>query len=309
MSDSITYPKRLETGDRIGLVCPSSSTSYARVLKGKQRLEEMGYEVKIGKSCQETKFGYLAGDAVLRAEDINSMFADPDIDAVFCVRGGYGSSELMELLDYELIRSHPKLFVGYSDITNLHAAFLTQCNLATVHGPMVSSNLLEHYDDYTKESFETVLAMNPVIHHQNPTDEPMITLCHGKAKGQLVGGNLALLINMVGTFYAPDLTGKILFIEDIYESVPRVHRMLDQLRLLHVFDKVAGILIGDFSDCSNHEDPSFGIKELLQYCFAKVKVPVLANVKCGHCYPTASLLLGSSCEIDADHQTIVMRTE
>lgn len=297
-------PEQLKPQDIVGLVCPSSPVSRERVLACKAYVESMGYQVKIGRACYESLHGYLAGSAKQRAEDINLMFADPSVKAIFCIRGGYGSSQIMELLDYDVIARNPKIFVGYSDITNLNVAFNTLCNMVTYHGPMVSSNMLEHFDDYTRQSFEAAISMKADLYHKNPESEPMKVLTSGVCEGTIVGGNLALIINLLGSFYAPDFHNKVLFIEDIYESIPRIHRMLDQLRLLHVFEKLAGILIGDFSECSKEDDNTYSVEDFFKEYFADMKIPVMSNVKCGHCYPTATIPLGLSCTIDTTQKIV-----
>jgi muramoyltetrapeptide carboxypeptidase len=297
-------PNQLKPNDIVGLVCPSSPVSRQRVLACKAFVEGLGYQVKVGRACYESYHGYLAGSSVQRADDINLMFAEPTVKAIFCIRGGYGSSQIMELLDYEVIARNPKIFVGYSDITNLNVAFNTLCNMVTYHGPMVSSNMLEHFDEYTRRSFEAALRMETELIHQNPAAEPMKVLAPGACEGIVVGGNLALIINLLGTFYAPDFHNKVLFIEDIYESIPRIHRMLDQLRLLHIFDQVAGVLVGDFSESSKEDNDTYGIEDFLQEYFADMKIPVMSNVKCGHCYPTATIPLGLTCTMDTNSNLV-----
>lgn len=297
-------PEQLKPNDMVGLVCPSSPVSGERVLACKAFVESMGYQVKIGKACFESLHGYLAGSAQNRARDLNLMFADPNIKAILCIRGGYGSSQIMDLLDYDMIARNPKIFVGYSDITNLNVAFNQLCNMVTFHGPMVSSNMLEHYDDYTRKSFDEAINMQGELYFKNLDSKPLNVLVPGYCKGTIVGGNLALLINLLGTFYAPDFHGKVLFIEDIYESIPRIHRMLDQLRLLHIFDQLAGILIGDFSDCEKEDNGRYSIDDFMQEYFADLKIPVISNVTCGHCHPTSTIPLGLICTIDTNKQMV-----
>lgn len=297
-------PEPLNRNDTIGLVCPSSPVSGERVLACKAFVERMGYQVKVGKSCFESLHGYLAGSAKNRARDLNLMFADPKVKAIFCIRGGYGSSQIMDLLDYDMIARNPKIFVGYSDITNLNIAFHQKCNMVTFHGPMVSSNMLEHFDDYTRERFEAAIHMKDELYLINPDLEPMKVLAPGVGKGTIVGGNLALIINLLGTFYAPDFHGKILFIEDIYESIPRIHRMLDQLRLLGIFDQLAGVIIGDFSECEKEDNGTYSVEDFMQEFFADMKIPVISNVKCGHCHPTATIPLGVTCTIDTKTEIV-----
>lgn len=301
---AMIMPDQLNKGDKVGLVCPSSPVSRERILACKAFVEGLGYEVTIGKACYETLHGYLAGSASHRARDINKMFADPTIKAIFCVRGGYGSSQLMDQLDYDVIARNPKIFVGYSDITNLNVAFHTLCDMVTFHGPMVSSNMLEHYDEYTKTCFEAAIHMKTELVLQNPESEPFKVLAHGIGKGTIVGGNLSLMMNLLGTFYAPDFKGKILFIEDVYESIPRIHRMLDQLRILHVFDQVAGILIGDFSECSKEDQNTYSIDDFMEEYFCKMTIPVISRVKCGHCFPTATIPLGFTCSMDTKESVV-----
>lgn len=305
--NDMVLPSRLQQGDMVGLVCPASPTTVDRVLACKAFVEGMGYQVKLGRSCFESFHGYLAGKKEQRAKDINQMFADPKVKAIFCIRGGYGSSQLMELLDYEMIARNPKIFVGYSDISNLNIAFNTLCQMVTFHGPMVSSNMLEHYDDYTKSCFETTIHMGDELKFNNPVSEPLRIIVAGQASGPITGGNLALIINMLGTFYAPDFRGKILLIEDINESIPRIHRMLDQLRLLKVFDQVAGVLIGDFSGCDKEEHGRYDVNDFMKEYFSELFVPVISNLKVGHCHPTATIPLGMTCRIDTDSQSIVFR--
>lgn len=298
------FPEELRLGDTIALVSPSSPTTPERVDLCKSLIENMGYQVIVGDSCKKRYHGYLAGTDMERAEELNCMFANKRVKAIFCIRGGYGSGRIMKYLDYELIRKNPKIFVGYSDITNLNIAFLTCCDMVTFHGPMVSSNMLEHFDTYTRKCFFQAISMKEKLELKNPEDREIKVLSHGKAEGPIVGGNLALLINMLGTFYAPDFRGKILFIEDIYESVPRVNRMLDQLMLLGVFEQVNGIIIGDFSDCKNEEDESFQIDDLLCEYFSNLEIPVLSKIQCGHCHPTATIPIGTRCEIDSYEKRI-----
>lgn len=303
----MNFPSKLEPGDMIGLVAPSSPVPSEKIDECILLLQNMGYRVKEGASCRKTYRGYLAGTDRERAKDINDMFADKDVKAIFCLRGGNGSVRIMNLLDYKMIRQNPKIFVGYSDITNLLMAFNTLCGFVTYHGPMVYSNMLKHYDDYTKASFEAVLNMEEQYTFQNPPGKEIKVLVPGKACGQLTGGNLSLLINMLGTYWAPDFQDKILFIEDIYENIPNIDRMICQMEALGIFDQIAGVLIGDFSECENEYDPKYLINEYIQEQFAGLKVPVMYNIGVGHCYPTGSLIMGCDCQIDTEKKEIVLK--
>ncbi|MBO5199015.1 MAG: LD-carboxypeptidase [Lachnospiraceae bacterium] len=298
------FPDKLCPGDTIGLIAPSSPVAPERVDRCIALLESMGYRVKAGEGLKQNLHEYLAGPDEVRAADVNRMFADPQVKAIFCIRGGYGSGRLMDKLNYDVIRRNPKIFVGYSDITNLSMAFYSLCGLVTYHGPMVSSNMLEHYDAYTRECFEGVLNMDEEYEYHNYDDAALVTLTGGKASGELIGGNLALLVNLLGTFYAPDVAGKILFIEDIGESLPRANRMFDQLFYTGIMDKVAGVLIGDFSDWSYAGEKEYTMMDLIRERFTNCGVPVIAGLSCGHCYPTGTLPMGAYCEMDADRKRI-----
>lgn len=298
------FPEKLKQGDMIGLVAPSSPVPPEKIDACVALLQDMGYRVKEGAACRKTYHGYLAGTDRERAEDINSMFADKDVKAIFCLRGGNGSVRIMDLLDYEMIRQNPKIFVGYSDITNLLMAFNTRCGFVTYHGPMVYSNMLEQYDSYTKESFESALNMEERYLFRNPPEREIQVLVEGKAEGQLVGGNLSLLINMLGTGWAPDYEGKILFIEDIYESVYNIDRMVWQMKTLGIFDRIAGLILGDFNECENSYDPGFLINEYIRDQFADLKVPVMYNIGSGHCAPMGTLIMGCNCRMDTDKKQI-----
>ncbi len=298
------FPRPLRQGGCVGLICPSSPVQPERMDRCVKFLCRLGYRVKEGKSCRMAWRGYLAGPDEVRAEDINRMFADPEVDAVFCVRGGNGTCRIMTLLDYEMIRRNPKIFVGYSDVTNLLLAFNRLCGFVTYHGPMVSSNMADHYDEYTRLSFEGLLAMKNEWEFRNPPGMPPVVLTAGAARGQLTGGNLSLVSDMLGTFYMPDFRGKILFLEDIGERVANVDRMLWQLRHLGVFEQIAGLVFGDFADSVNNYDESFGINSYLRDEFCRMNIPVLCGLKAGHCFPTGSLAMGAECELDADRGTL-----
>lgn len=302
--EHLVFPKRLEKGDTVALVCPSSPTSSERVMQCADLIRKQGYEVRVSKNCCCRLHGYLAGEASARAEEINRMFADDSVKAIFCIRGGYGSSQIMNLLDYDMIRKHPKIFVGYSDVTNLLSAFLQLCGMVTFHGPMVSSNMLEHFDTYTEQSFFDTIGMGEELIYHNAPGQKLVTVKEGRAEGILVGGNLALVTSMIGTFYSPDFRGKILFLEDVNESIPRIHRMLDQLRLTGILGQVKGILLGDFADSSNPDDKEYETKDLWADFFKEYRKPVFSNLSCGHSFPTATLPIGTYCTMDTCNQQI-----
>lgn len=302
--ENMIFPNKIKKGDTVAIIAPSSPVSRTDADRSKQFLENAGYIVKMGECVYKNLHGYKAGSGDERAKDINEMFSDKEVKAIFCIRGGDTSSHVINKIDINLVKENPKIFVGYSDVTNLNIFFNQKANLITFHGPMVKSNMINDYDDFTKSSFESTINMEDSMYLQNPEGEEFKVICNGKAEGIIIGGNLALITSMIGTPYEIDTKGKILFIEDIYENVTRVDRMLHQLKFSNKINDAASIIVGDFSDCINEYDPSYGINELLEDFFSGLDKPVMYNIKCGHCFPTSTIPLGALCELDTYNRTI-----
>ena len=299
------FPKKIKCGDTIGIIAPSSPLSDGKLEKCQKVLEDMGYKVKVGKSPYESVCGYMAGSAELRASDINLMFADKEVDAIFCIRGGYSSCKVMEHLDYDTIKNNPKIFVGYSDITSFNIAFNQKCDFVTYHGPMVSSNMIENYDDFTKKSFEDAINMDNELELKNPEGEEFKVLVEGYAKGQITGGNMTLITPSIGTDYEIDTKGKIIFMEEVDETVPKIEKMLYQLKYSGKFDDCVGVILGDFNNCINTYDESYNIDCLMKDFFKDFYKPVMYNIKSGHCSPMSTIILGAACTVDTINKTII----
>lgn len=234
----------------------------------------------------------------MRAEELNRMFANPEITAIFCLRGGYGSPQILPLLDYTLIKNNPKLFIGYSDITALHIALQQKSLLATVHGSMPASDLIDADEDMN-HSFQAFLESpfsRRTIH--NPVGEPIESLIPGKACGILTGGNVSLIVSLMGIPYEMDAKGKILFLEEVNEEWYKIDRMLNQLAMAGKFAEAKGIVLGSWTDCSPPSDGLL-IKNLLTEILLPFNKPVLWNVRAGHCKPSVALPLGTLAEMDA----------
>jgi muramoyltetrapeptide carboxypeptidase len=298
------FPDKLIKGDTIAIVAPSSPVSKAQADSCKKLIEDMGYNVKMGKCIYKSIHGYSAGTGKEKAEDINEMFADTAVSAIWCIRGGDTSSHMMNKLDFEIIKNNPKIFVGYSDVTNLHIALNQKCDLITFHGPMVKSNMLNDYDDFTKTNFEKALNMEEELILENPTGEDFKVMVDGNASGIIVGGNLSLITSMIGTPYEVDTKGKILFFEDVNESVARIDRMLYQLKYSGKLDDAAGIIVGDFTNCSNEKYKEYGVEELIKDVLWDYKKPVMHNIKSGHCYPLSTIPLGLNCILNTKNKSI-----
>lgn len=289
--------KKLKKGDTIGIVAPASCTTYEKVLEAKKNIEDMGYQVILGECTKKQWYSY-AGTDEERAEEINSFFADKSIDAIICMRGGYGSNRLIELLDFEVIKRNPKIFVGYSDITTLHIALNEKANLITFHGPMAVSNFTGNYNRDTYENFIEMLSNSKYEQSIKNITKELKVLNEGRAKGKLVGGNLATLIATLGTEYDLDYNGKILFLEEIGEKTYKIDRFLNQLKKHGVFEKIEGLVLGDFKNCIQDSEKDMTLLEVFQNYFKELKKPVIYNFESGHSEPMLTLPLGAICEID-----------
>lgn len=305
------YPPPPRPGDLIALICPSSPPMEGRPIEEIARsVEALGFRVRLGESCRSgTECGYAAAPASVRAGDLNRAFADPDVKAVWCVRGGSTAWQLLPLLDCALIAGHPKPFIGFSDVTTLHLAINRQCGLATFHGP--TANRVPDWtgaDDFSWRSLRGALDMGSALTVENPPGEPIRVLCPGRAAGELAGGNLSLVSVSLGTPWQVDAKGRILFLEDVGEAVYALDRMLSQLRYAGVLEDAAALVFGGFSQCRNAYRESYGPEELLRDFFAGWRKPVLYNVRSAHCSPMVTLPLGAMCTVDGGTITITRQT-
>ncbi|MDR0879387.1 MAG: LD-carboxypeptidase [Clostridioides sp.] len=288
----------------IGVLAPSGA------LKGKNRkkmledievnINNFGHEVKFGKTCAMKYNNYFAGDDRERARDLENMFLDDEVDIIICLRGGYGVTRMMDMIDYEIIKKHPKPLVGLSDITGLHLALYKKCGLKTYHGLMCSVGGTYEWDEFSYNSLMSALTFKGELNVENPYGEHIYSVNPGKASGELVGGNLSLLISTLGTEYEIDTKDKILFIEEIDEPLYKIDRMLTQLKMCGKFADCAGVVFGDFKDCSKDEK----LMDLFREFVRGTGKPAVYNLQSGHCKPLITLPLGELCRLDADKKTI-----
>ncbi|MDF2545233.1 MAG: peptidase LD-carboxypeptidase [Anaerosolibacter sp.] len=294
-------PKPLKPGDTIGIIAPSGPSTREKLDKGVQILVNMGFRVVLGESVFH-KRGYLAGEDHIRLKDIHQMFRDKNVQGIVCMRGGDGAGRLLDRIDYDTIAKNPKVFVGYSDITALHIAFLQEAKLITFHGPMVTSDMIEEsFDGYSKEAFiKAVSWEKPLGELKNPDREEMKTMVEGRAYGEIVGGNLALISSTMGTAFELDTRGKLLFIEDIHEGVYRIDRMLNQLLLAGKLQEASGIIIGEFIDYEpeNPED-SLTLENVIHDLIVPLNKPTVMGWKCGHGKHKLTIPLGVKGELNA----------
>lgn len=292
----ILKPAALQAGDTIGVVAPASPFQKNDLEQGLQILQGMGFNIRLAEGLFDAR-GYLAGEDHRRAAGLVGMFADPGVDAVMCARGGYGCLRLLPLIDYDLIRVHPKPFVGFSDITALHHALFLKSGMVTFHGPVVCS--------LGKDEESSRTALRQALCGQMPrvvTAPGMRTVLPGTAEGRLAGGNLTVLCHLLGTAFAPSFAGCILFIEDCGEALYRIDRMLTQMRLAGCFEGLCGITIGSFKDCGAEAD----ICKLIAQVFEGRQIPVLAGLPAGHTERNRMLPLGVHVRLDADKGELIL---
>ncbi|MFQ5601652.1 MAG: LD-carboxypeptidase [bacterium] len=299
-NSTVTFPQKLHAGDVIGIISPGSPMLKERLKKGIAYLENQGYEVRVGEHVHD-EYGYLAGTDTARAEDINRMFADEEVRAIFCSRGGYGTPRLLNLVDYEIIENNPKIFVGYSDITALQLAFFARTRLVTFSGPMAAVEMAKGMDAFTEKHFWRMLTEIRNGARLTEPSEAWKCLKPGQAKGPLLGGCLSLICALLGTPYFPDFQDAILFIEDIGEQPYQIDRHLHHLKMAGVLNRLRGMVVGQFEDCAPDPDsPSLTIEQVLDDVTRDLNFPVLSGLPYGHIDVKYTLPLGVQVALDAD---------
>lgn len=305
--------KRLEKGNTIGVVSPASpSENHSEIVRAKEYLENLGYKVVIGRNVNKTK-GFTAASEQERADDINEMFAREDIDAILVTQGGYGSAQIIDKLDYELIRRKPKIFTGFSDITSLHLAMQKFSGLVTFYGPGMARFNEEELSEYTKESFFRTLGNpEPAGEIKKSSPKKWLTSIHGGVcEAPVVGGCLTLICASLGTPYEIDCKDKILFFEDVDTEPWIMDHALSHLRNAGKLNDAAGFMIGHCKNCVPFDHkPGFvcdtTLEDVLTYYLKPLKKPALYGLPMGHGDDLATLPLGVMCRLDADRKTFTV---
>jgi muramoyltetrapeptide carboxypeptidase len=292
-------PRKLRAGARIGIVNPSYWLEPERLKRAVKVFEGLGYEVVLGKSTG-LKENKCAGSPEARAEDIMAMFRDTSIKAIICARGGYGGNRVLPLLDYDIIRKNPKIFIGYSDVTGYLTSFAQKSGLVTFHGPMLSTFGKETVQ-YNLDTFQRVLSGQPDIKIMSPQACRARTLKPGIASGPLWGGNLTLVVERLGTQGQIDTAGSILLLEDIDEKLYAFDRMMLHLKSSGSLDQIKGLVIGEMLEMGDTEDP-FGksADEIVLDVCRDLDIPIISNFPCGHGDYQATLPVSHQVEIHAD---------
>lgn len=310
---NIIKPRKLEKGQTIGVIAPSSPPREAiQIDQWLARIEELGFHIKAGQHLYD-RHGYLAGRDADRAADVNRMFVDETVDAIICLRSGYGSARTLPYLDYELIRRNPKIIIGFSDLTALINTIHTQTGLVTFHGPEAEDELI--LKPYALPEFTKVVmagqanitlgdlpsALTTSVEGQSP--KQLVRYVPGRARGQLLGGNLNTLIGLLGTPYEPDFRGKLLFLETYGRDTYFLDTCLHHLWLAGKLQQVAGVVFGQFEEI---EEIGFTLHEVLAERFISLNIPALYGLMIGHMDEQATIPIGCEAELDMEAGTLTL---
>lgn len=290
----------IKKGSVIGIINPAGPADIEDINKFRDLLISKGYLVKIGKSCYR-KMGYLAGDDIIRASDINEMFKDPQVKCIIAYKGGYGCARLLPYLDYDLIKSNPKLLIGFSDITVLLNVLYYKCNIPSMHGEMglVLRRENKEVNDLFFDNLENGFT-KPLTNIKND----LIVINEGICEGVLVGGNLSLIYSLMGTPYELDLTDKILFIEDVSEDVYSVDRMLNSLKLSNNLHKLKGVIVGYFTDYTEVDE--YPLNKVLDHYLKELNIPYVINFESGHSTPFINIPIGLKVMLDTRKKSVIV---
>lgn len=290
--------KRLCLGDTIALISPASPEKEEEIEQAIYFFNSLGFRIKEGAHLRD-KWGYLAGKDEGRAEDFMNAFLDEEADMIMCMRGGYGTMRILPLINFNVVRCNPKVFIGYSDITPLLNHISQTCGLITFHGPMGSSNFK---DTVTFDSFMSTLGkgISPYI-LSNPANIKTVCLIPGIVSGKLLGGNLGLICDTIGSEFEVDTTDCILFIEEVGEDPYKIDRMLTQLLLAGKLQCCNGFVLGQFKDCTlPHYERSLTLEQIIEDRLLPLGKPTIANFMSGHSYPRLTLPIGAQATLDAE---------
>lgn len=305
--DKIIFPKKLVSGDTVAITAPASPTNKTEVRFGRKFMRDNGCNVIYGEtvSQQSNNYRYLAAPDEVRALELMQFFENPDVNAIFCARGGYGSIRILDMLDYDLIRANPKIIIGFSDITSLLLAIHEKSKIATYHGPVASMQLNSFTSQYLKA---TLFDVNDEIELKN-VDFHSIT--PGDFSGRLIGGNLTLVTSTLGTPYEIDTNDAVLFLEDVSEDGYKIDRLLQHLKNAGKFNNLRGIIFGVFKNLNVRRpffpNKGFSIRELFDQIIKPLNIPAIYNLPFGHVPSQLTLPLGSECEVNQTNKTFKIK--
>lgn len=300
-------PAGLKPGDTIMFVAPAGELEKDRIERAQKRLGDMGFRTIVPETLFRRR-GYLAGTDQERADELMAAFKNPEVKAIFPGTGGYGTTRMLDLLDYDVIKANPKILIGYSDITGLHLALAKKCNLITFHTPVAQHGLgsPDGMPEFNAKTFWRCLLASentgePGFEYVTPEGASLQSLRGGIARGRLIGGNLSLVAATMGTSYEIDTAGRVLFLEDVNEAPYRIDRMLSQLKLAGKLDKPAAVILGQFTGAeSNKNESGLTVDEVFTDYFGSAPYPVIKNFPTGHSPNNATLPIGAMYEVDGD---------
>ncbi len=295
-------PEPLKKGDTIGVIAPASAAKRKTTAAGLAYLRERGYNIKTAPNLNRGKF-FLAGPDSVRLKYLEQFLTDPEVDGIICVRGGYGLIRIVGQVNYERLKKvKPKVFVGYSDITAVQMALAARLGWVTYSGPMVSSEMGQSISPFSEEWLWRMVEGHPYpVELINPEDQPLKGFRPGNAEGVLIGGCMSLLTPLLGTSLMPDLKGAILVIEDIGEKTYHLDKHLQIMRLHGVFDQIAGLIVGQFTDClPKNPRRSFTLEDYLNGVLKGYDFPVVTNLAYGHLKRRFTLPIGLRVRLSTD---------
>jgi muramoyltetrapeptide carboxypeptidase len=304
-------PLLLHPGDTVGIVAPASPLyNKSDLVRGAETLEAMGYKPLFGKTVYKRR-EYLAGTDQERAADINAMFANKKVNAIFVTQGGYGSARILKYLDFSVIRKNPKIFLGFSDISIIHLAILKKTNVVTFHGPGMAGFNDTELTEYRKEYlFKALTTTEPIGEIRPASPKQYIhSIYPGQVEAEIVGGNLALICSTLGTPWEIDTKGKVLFLEEIDTEPWMIDHYLTHLSNAGKLDEIAGVVVGECINCipfSHHPGfpVTFSLEELLAEFFEPLKKPALYGLPMGHSRDMATFPFGCKVLLDADEKKL-----
>ncbi len=287
-------PRVLKPGDTLGIAAPASPFDRESFDAGVRVLESMGFNLVIPEEVFDND-GYLAGSDQRRADLLNRLFVDPGIDGIICARGGYGAMRILPLLDANSIALHPKVFVGFSDITVVLGFLVERCRMVAFHGPTVTT--LGSGDAATRDRFLSAVTQPAPLSLAAGSKQ---VIRSGSATGRFLCGNLTLFCHLMGTPFQPDFSGRILLVEDQGEAPYRIDRMLTQMMLAGCFEGLAGVALGSFTNCGAIED----IQRIVAERLGGLDIPILAGFDVGHEAVNLTLPVGLPVGLDTHSGTL-----
>ncbi len=314
----VLAPSPLCPGDTVAIIAPAScpEENQDTIAAGIKMLMQKGYKVKISPNLM-TRYGYLAGTDCERARALMEAWIDPEVKAIWCWRGGFGCMRILDLIDYNVIRKHPKIFIGMSDITALHAAIIKETGLITFLGPNLNSvfgkgaksnftyNEIQAWNMISKSDFPVGGHLVSMPEQYPPRDQNVMTISPGIARGRLVGGTLSLVVSLIGTPWEIETEGNILILEEVEEQPYRIDRMLSQLKLAGFLKKPAGVILCSWRGCKGHRpDRTLSLEHIFRNYFSDAAYPVMMGFPSGHVENQTTLPLNAMAELDAAKKTL-----